>query len=525
MMSRTVSSWILNCARNGIVATLQGRGCGYPRCVQKRSKMKWTSLSRGPLASRAGAGLMLVRTQRHTSTEEEFHFQLSPAQVDDVLRAAELSHKVLECDGRNPSRAVLRFESNQLAANTPNEDRRSAATCLQTRGMMFGIFDGHAGPACAQVVSERLFYYVAVSLLPHRTLEEMEHALECMKPVLPILQWHRHAGDSVSQVVASLHSDHLRVYWQELLELHAETGLSVEEALKHSFRRLDSDISLEVQAHVEDELTRNLALQVAFSGTTACVAHVDGLHLHVANAGDCRAVLGVREEGGAWSCLPLTRDHNASNRAELSRLKEEHPASEERTVVVDGRLLGVLMPSRAFGDVRFKWSRELQRSILGRGFDVEALNIYQYDPPNLLTPPYLTAEPEVTYHRLRRQDKFLVLASDGLWDLLANEDVVKLVAGHLGGAGPPELEPPVDRTPGPLRRRKAGPLPPRDQNAATHLIRHALGSNGSGDTDRERLVAMLTLPEDLARMYRDDVTVTVVYFNSETVDLYNRGNQ
>lgn len=37
---------------------------------------------------------------------------------------------VPEFDGRGLS-AVRKFESNQLAANTPNEDRRSAATCLQ----------------------------------------------------------------------------------------------------------------------------------------------------------------------------------------------------------------------------------------------------------------------------------------------------------------------------------------------------------------------------------------------------------
>lgn len=37
---------------------------------------------------------------------------------------------VPEFDGRGLS-AVKKFESNQLPANTPNEDRRSAATCLQ----------------------------------------------------------------------------------------------------------------------------------------------------------------------------------------------------------------------------------------------------------------------------------------------------------------------------------------------------------------------------------------------------------
>ena len=61
----------------------------------------------------------------------------------------------------------------------------------------------------------------------------------------------------------------------------------------------------------------------------------------MANAGDCRAVLGVLEEDGSWSALPLSQDHNSQNQAEVERLKAQHPPSERDTVVTDDRLLGV----------------------------------------------------------------------------------------------------------------------------------------------------------------------------------------
>ena len=61
----------------------------------------------------------------------------------------------------------------------------------------------------------------------------------------------------------------------------------------------------------------------------------------MANAGDCRAVLGVREEDGSWSALPLSQDHNSQNRVEVERIKAQHPHSERDTVVADDRLLGV----------------------------------------------------------------------------------------------------------------------------------------------------------------------------------------
>ncbi|NXM67431.1 PDP2 phosphatase, partial [Serilophus lunatus] len=532
-MSGTVSSWILSSARNSIV--FPGKGRWYSICIPNRNKIKWKLLFSKtqpyPAGSCSSASPSSLRKAfRHTSTEEEhFSFQLSPSQINDILRAGELSHRPLAVSGRSSS-SVLRFESNQLASNSPMEDRRSAATCLQTAGMLFGVFDGHAGAACAQAVSDRLLHYIAVSLLSRPSLEQIELAVEAMKPVRPILQCHRHPGDAECPEVSSRYFDNLRVYWQHLLDLDAEPGLSLEEAMVCAFNRLDSDISLEVQAPQENELMRNIALQVAFSGATACVAHVDGVHLHVANTGDCRAVLGVREEDGTWSTLPLTRDHNACDEFEIRRLKREHPRSEEKTLFVNDRLLGILMPSRAFGDVQLKWSKELQHSVLENSCDIEALNIYQYVPPNYHTPPYLTAEPEVTYHKLRSKDKFLVIASDGLWEMLSNEKVVKLIAGHLTElhVQKPQLtfKKPVNLgyMHNLLLQRKSRGLASLDQNIATHLIRHAIGSNEYGQLDQEKLAAMLTLPEDLARMYRDDITVTVVYFNSETIDNYYRNN-
>ncbi|XP_076849052.1 pyruvate dehydrogenase [acetyl-transferring]-phosphatase 2, mitochondrial [Brachyhypopomus gauderio] len=449
-------------------------------------------------------------------------FQLSRLQINSVLRANEQSVRIPEFDRRGGLSPVLKFESNQLAANSPLEDRRSSVTCLQTRGMLFGVFDGHGGHACAQAVSERLPYYVAVAMMPEPSLEDLEAAMERRRPVPPILQWYKHHNDFNYRESAALYLDHLRVYWQELLasEEHGN-GMSPGEALCYAFQRLDTDLSLEAQVPMASDLMRNAAVQAAFAGCTACLAHVGPDGVFVANAGDCRAVLGVREGEGSWSALPLSRDHNAANRVEVERVRSQHPASEHQALFADERLLGVLMPLRAFGDVRFKWSRELQQSVLENGgCDLEALQLYQYSPPNYLTPPYLEATPEVTYHRLRPQDHFMILASDGLWDEMDNEEAVRLVAEHLTGV---HLQAPLSASQQQLSlgqmhqlllRRQARATPALDLNSATHLIRHSLGINEYGEMDQERLAAMLALPDDLARMYRDDITVIVVYFNS-----------
>lgn len=475
--------------------------------------------SRGRRASR---GSSQEKEQALSSGGQDLEFRLSRLQIDGVLRANEQFVRIPEFDGRGGVSPVLRFDSNQLAANSPLEDRRCSATCLQTRGMLFGVFDGHGGHACAQVVSERLPYYVAVAMMAESSLEDLEASMETLRPVPPIMQWYKHHNDHNYRESAALYVNHLRVFWQELLasEEHGN-GMRPDEALSYAFQRLDSDISLEAQVPLANDLMRNTAVQAAFAGCTACLAHIGPDCIHVANAGDCRAVLGVQESDGSWSALPLSQDHNAANAAEVERVLSQHPHSERQTVIMDDRLLGVLMPLRAFGDVRFKWSRELQQSVLDNGgCDLEALNLYQYAPPNYFTPPYLDAKPEVTHHRLRPQDRFLILASDGLWDEINNEEAVRLVAEHLTGI---HLQSPVSARECQLSlgqmhqlllQRQARATPALDLNAATHLIRHALGTNEYGEMDQERLAAMLALPDDLARMYRDDISVTVVYFNS-----------
>lgn len=176
-------------------------------------------------------------------------------------------------------------------------------------------------------------------------------------------------------------------------------------------------------------------LRVALSGCTACVVHVSKGVLHVANLGDSRAVLGVQEPDGSWSALSLTNDHNAQNPEELQRILGEHPLSERRTVVRHDRLLGLLLPFRAFGDVRFKWSAEMLSRVYETRPDIlsavsEAVRTL---PPYYLTPPYLSAQPEVTRHHIRPMDKFLVLATDGLWELMHRQTVIQLVGQQVTG--------------------------------------------------------------------------------------------
>lgn len=55
---------------------------------------------------------------------------------------------------------------------------------------------------------------------------------------------------------------------------------------------------------------------------------------------------------------------------------------------------------------------------------------------------------------------------------------------------------------------------PLDINGATHLIRNALGGTEYG-VEHSKLSHMLSLPQDVVRLFRDDITITIIYFDQE----------
>ncbi|XP_060926370.1 pyruvate dehydrogenase [acetyl-transferring]-phosphatase 1, mitochondrial-like [Limanda limanda] len=441
--------------------------------------------------------------------------QMSLAQINSILKANEHSHTPPRVPA---SHGVLGFHSNMLPSNQPSEDRRSSATYLPGRGgMLFGVFDGHAGGGCAHSVSQRLFYYIAVATLPLGALAELDQCVEEHRALAPLLEWHQPPQDHSSHQGGAACSHSLRLYWQDRLRDQDNSDGTLTSALENAFRRLDWDLSLEAQVHlrlpVPGDMSQSSPLRVALSGCTACVAHISNGILHVANLGDSRAVLGVQGPDGQWSALSLTNDHNAQNPDELQRVLGEHPPSERRTVVRHERLLGLLLPFRAFGDVRFKWSREM----LSRVHEVS--EGVRTPSPHYLTPPYLSAQPEVIRHHITPSDKFLVLATDGLWELMHRQTVVQLVGELLTGLQQQRpLVPSRGMTLGALQRlllERRGQVMSvlEDQNAATHLLRHALGDDGYGAVAPNRLAKMLSLPPELARRYRDDITITVILLN------------
>lgn len=426
-----------------------------------------------------GSGPISKDTDEHGRRVVEM---LDPDQATAKLRANEESWLV----GRGAG--VVRYDVVQLASNSPIEDDHAEKIVEMpapaSDWMFWGVFDGHSGWVTSAKLRQTLISYVAREL--NATYQSA-------------------LADPATRLPAPA---------------------AIDAAIKAGFVLLDHEIVHESVRKVKQAKTKIAAAELlapALSGSCALLSFYDARSklLRVACTGDSRAVLGRRGPNGKWTATALSEDQTGGTTTEADRLRREHPG--EPNVVRNGRILGGLEPSRAFGDASYKWSletnAELKKSYFARS------------PSSLLkTPPYVTAEPIVTTTKVDpAKGDFVVMATDGLWEMLTNEEVVGLVGqwldtqGSLNGGNPQtqswlkswwssEKQLPIDQKDNgagagqraPIRQQQWGTktnlnerFVVEDKNAATHLIRNALGGK-----DQDQLSALLTLPSPFSRRYR-----------------------
>jgi len=204
---------------------------------------------------------------------------------------------------------------------------------------------------------------------------------------------HGLSGDSCSQFVANT--------LQALLEDHPALFEEPERALKETFVRVDE--LLEGQATIE----------TSSSGTTATVVLLIEGTLYTACVGDSRAVIASNgRRKGQVVARDLSRDHKPD-------LPDEHARIKKRG--------GFVSPPEDWGGPA--------RVYLDPHFTAPGLAMSRSIGDHAVKRIGVTAEPEVTTHKLTADDAFLVIASDGVWEFLASDVVATLVAPLLAKGG------------------------------------------------------------------------------------------
>lgn len=195
---------------------------------------------------------------------------------------------------------------------------------------------------------------------------------------------------------------------------------------------------------VEQELVEDDCIDCRLSGSTAVMAVVRGRQLTVANVGDSRITLAVGTKVAGRSgktrtvikAEAVSRDHKPESPQERARIEEaggrvfaidygDGEDGPQRVWLGDADLPGLAM-ARSVGDVVAKWAGVISM-------------------------------PEITTRTLASTDKFLVLASDGLWEFMEDQEVVDMVRPRPPRADPPWSSPSASSSSSAQIHKSSGP--------------------------------------------------------------------
>ncbi|KAJ1494053.1 phosphatase 2C-like domain-containing protein [Baffinella frigidus] len=158
-------------------------------------------------------------------------------------------------------------------------------------------------------------------------------------------------------------------------------------------------------------------------GSCALLCLLEGGSLYSAIVGDSRAILVRRGEKGVVTGIPLTIDQNTSHDGECAKVVARSGDPEairyNESEVMRGmrreaikRVGGTLMVTRALGDGYLK---------------DKAYSMWPFNR----SLPYITGKPKVSRVEIDiAKDAFVVVASDGIWEHMTNDQVAVEVMRH-----------------------------------------------------------------------------------------------
>jgi len=200
-----------------------------------------------------------------------------------------------------------------------------------------------------------------------------------------------------------------------VMDGHGEFGHTVAQFVKTELplylsaeKNLKSDPIVSITSAVR-KLCAKLAkahINIAFSGTTLVFAVKIKNMLYSANVGDSRCVLCTATEDG-YKVTPLSFDHKPSD-----------PLEKQRILAAGGRVETLPgPPGEDCGPYRV-WLAEV---------DIPGLAMSRSVGDEVSQTVGVISVPDIITHQLGDQDQFIVLASDGVWEFISNEEAVDMV--------------------------------------------------------------------------------------------------
>lgn len=225
-----------------------------------------------------------------------------------------------------------------------------------------------------------------------------------------------------------------------VLDGHGEQGDRVAEFTMRqiviSLEKHPKLISDPISALKESFVTTNTALMLTpikymTSGTTVVCVYITGNTLYIANVGDSRAVLAINNNNNSVHNSNNNENNNHTtvldnqniNRYKAVMLSRDHKPDEPSEKARITQWGGFVQPSPEPGVTARVW---LDKEYTHIGLAMSR-SIGDHAVKNVGVIP----EPDVFSHELQNEDKFLILASDGVWEFIENQEAVDIVQSNL----------------------------------------------------------------------------------------------
>lgn len=212
-------------------------------------------------------------------------------------------------------------------------------------------------------------------------------------------------------------SGDIRLYC--VLDGHGEHGHLVSRRCREQFPQFIRSSGLDMERAfnmMQNDLNAS-DIDCKCSGATCVMATVAGGKLSVYNCGDSRAVLGRRNPNGTISAHALSSDHKPDRPEERKRILScgGHLGCRQVLMNQPGGRGPVSMP---VGPCRV-WYQHRGETL--------GLAMSRSLGDSIVHKSGVSAEPEVVDHALDEHDEFLLLATDGVWDVVDNNHAVQMV--------------------------------------------------------------------------------------------------
>lgn len=169
----------------------------------------------------------------------------------------------------------------------------------------------------------------------------------------------------------------------------------------------------------------NCPIDVKCSGATCVTAVIRDGKVQLGNCGDSRGVLGRRSGPHSYVAVPLTRDHKPDRQDEKRRIQEAGGQVGCRQIVVGHSANGPVMLPMGPARVWYTNRGETMGLAMSRSLGDSIVHTVG-----------VSAEPEITDHDISEEDEFLIMGTDGVWDVIDNNQAVEIVQNHIKRSGP-----------------------------------------------------------------------------------------